>query len=248
MTKNDVVIFVFVFELVVEICVNELLKRKIFERSCMFFEDFRSHFWCIDEKNNSFSFEFLLLLHTSLFCLLTSFLLFLTFLLTLCNVCFHMKTIWTCIEMFFIWIRVVWSLVNEHKKLTLLTFNNSTIFYMRIFDHVQLNVFHLRYRKIFVMSIIRQKDDSVSRCEKHDVKVDCCEKFVTKYSDVEWLDFWCNRCWLLQSNWNRYRQTKLNAFIVCLNWMLQSNWCNYRLRIECFTKINYCKAAECCSC
>ena len=200
MTGGDVVILAFVFGLVVEACVNELLRRGIFERPCMLLEGFRPHFWCIGEESNSFSLELLLLLHTPLLCLLAGFLLLLAFLLTLCNVCFHMRAVWACIEVFFIWIRVVWPLVSGHKELTLLTSNNSATFYMRIFGHVQLSVFHLRYRRILVMPMVRQGGDSVSRCGKHDVRAGCCGGLVTRYSGAEWLGFWCNRCWLLQSN------------------------------------------------
>ena len=175
-------------ENVFEICIDELLKRKILKRSCIFFKDLCSHFWCVVYKNNSFSLEFLLLLYTSLFDFLIDFLLFFAFLFTFCDVRCHVKTIWTCIEMFFDWIRVVWSFVNEHKKFTLLTFNNSTIFDLRIFRHVQLNIFHLRYRKIFVRSMIRQKDDNVFRCWKHDVKI-AKNSLLNEYVDVEWLCF-----------------------------------------------------------
>ena len=99
---------------------------------------------------------------------------FVVFLFTFYNVLsilIQKKIFRTYICVFFIEIRIVWSFVNEHKQFALLTFNNSTIFYLRIFRYIQLSVFHLRYRKIFVRSMIRHKNDNIFRCDKHDMKI-----------------------------------------------------------------------------
>ena len=121
---------------------------------CYYFANFFFCFFRSIRRANLFDFLLLQICLTNL--IFSSF-----FLFAFRDVCYYVKTISICIELRFMKIRA-WSLINKFDEMTSFAINKSTFSFFEtcIYDK-RFSIFHSRYRKMIVRSMIRQKNNSM---------------------------------------------------------------------------------------